>query len=125
MGLDTLAPTGLRDGSFKRALSPMDAVSADATFRAWCFSDGVIFYGHETPSGAIELLHGGEAGVRKRLSVLARHGYVDGVLLVPGVPEAEDQSEAAKALAQWLDWCSRTDTFKGHVVWNRERRVAL
>ena len=119
MGLDTQTSTGLREGSFKRALQPADAVGTEAAFRAWCLSDGVIFYGTELPDGAIEIVRGDESLVRETLDVAARHGYKPGVLLVPGVPEAEDQREGLIALHEWINWFARHPIEGGSVLdWN-------
>jgi len=123
MRMDTLAPTGLPAGTHQRALRDCDAVAHAAAFRAYCFSDGIIFYGYDTPQGAIEVVRGDQRQVRERLDVVCRHGWTPGVLLVPGVPEASDQREAADVLAKFLAWCK--DCECDGLVWNTERKVAL
>ncbi|WP_042885472.1 hypothetical protein [Achromobacter sp. DH1f] len=81
---------------------------------AWCWASGVIEIGdQETVDqvddlGPIVIARGPKHALRCRLEVLARHGRCKGVglLLVPGVPEAETQREADDALAKWLTWCA-------------------
>ncbi|MCU7371582.1 hypothetical protein PEC18_12165 [Paucibacter sp. O1-1] len=124
MGLDTLAPTGLQEGSFQRALGAADAVAPEAAFRALCLSDGVIFYDRKTPDGAIEIVRGDEDLVRGRMDVAARHGWKPGQLLVPGVPEADDQQAGLVALQEWINWFANCDAKDPEVVdrlvWNRK-----
>ncbi len=109
MTLATMPPTGLPAGGHQRALGAQDAVAESAAFRAYCASDGVIFYGTQTPAGLIEILRGPEALVRARLAVAARHGYGADVLLVPGVPEAKSQRYGLLALQQWVRWFAKGD----------------
>lgn len=79
---------------------------------AWCWASGVIEIGDTAPEdsddggGAIVIAEGPKSSLRGCLEVMARHAY-DGRLLVPGVPEAETQREAADALGTWLDWCAK------------------
>lgn len=80
---------------------------------AWCWVTGLIEIGDELPqdspdgSGAIEIARGPKAFLKSRLEVLARHGMgaSAGMLLVPGVPEADTPQKKADALAAWLAWC--------------------
>lgn len=82
---------------------------------AWCWASGLIEIAADLPgegpngSGAIEIARGPKAFLKGALAVLARHGRgaSDGLLLVPGVPEAESQKAKADALGEWLRWCSR------------------
>ena len=68
-----------------------------ALFRAYCWRGGVIEFGRRIPDGALPVDHGTERSVRRRVEVLARHAYDGKTLLVPGIPEAEDDDEALKA----------------------------
>lgn len=80
---------------------------------AWCWASGLIEIGDVMPAdkpgggGAILIATGPKCSLRLGISVVARHGRGDGdrQLLVPGVPEASNQREAADALGRWLDWC--------------------
>lgn len=76
---------------------------------AWCWASGLIEIGDTVPSdGAIQIASGPKANLQGRLSVLARHGQgaSAGMLLVPGVPEADSQQAKGDALAAWLAWCA-------------------
>lgn len=80
---------------------------------AWCWPSGLIEIGDAMPAadadggGAIEVARGPKYALKGHLSVVARHGYSPGQLLVPGVPEAETQKAKADALASWLAWCGK------------------
>lgn len=74
---------------------------------AWCWASGLIEIGDELPSGVpLEIARGPKYAIRPQLEVYARHGQGEstGKLLVPGIPEANDQLEAVQALEKWLDW---------------------
>ncbi|MFG0233555.1 hypothetical protein [Achromobacter sp. 413638] len=83
---------------------------------AWCWASGLIEIGDRQPadhadgSGAILIASGPKFALRTHLSDLARHGYghSEGQLLVPGVPEADDQQQAGDALEVWLARCRRS-----------------
>lgn len=75
---------------------------------AYCWATGVIEFGSEVPDGAIQIAEGPKAHLQAAVSVAARHGHADGVLLVPGIPEAAgNQRAAGDALKRWLDWYGR------------------
>jgi hypothetical protein len=82
---------------------------------AWCWASGLIEIGDKLPDddaaggGAILIASGPQCELVAILGVLARHGKGTsaGKLLVPGVPEADHMEEAADALSEWLDWCSK------------------
>lgn len=72
---------------------------------AYCWATGVIEFGTEVPDGAIQIATGPKAHLQAVVGVAARHGHADGVLLVPGVPEAAgNQRAAGHALMRWLEW---------------------
>ncbi|MCM2572563.1 hypothetical protein [Achromobacter xylosoxidans] len=81
---------------------------------AWCWASGVIELGDKEPadqvdgSGPIVIARGPKYALRSQLEVFARHGRGkgEGLLLVPGVPEADSQREAGYALGKWLTWCA-------------------
>lgn len=81
---------------------------------AWCWASGVIEIGDQEPadqvdgSGPIVIARGPKYALQGRLEVVARHGRGkgEGLLLVPGVPEADSQREAGDALEKWLTWCA-------------------
>jgi len=82
---------------------------------AWCWASGLIEIGEEMPAdnaeggGAILVARGPKFALRSTLQVLAREGKgaSAGSLLVPGVPEVDDQQHKADALARWLEWCAK------------------
>ena len=95
---------------------------------AWCWASGLIEVGDEMPArspsggGAILIASGPKADLRRILDVVARHGQgkSKGLLLVPGVPEAEDQRAKGDALAAWLDWCGHRSGDTNGVVFQQE-----
>lgn len=96
-----------------------------APFRAWCFSDAVIYMGRETPQGAIEIVRGPEQLVRSFLQVVADHGAVSATtLVVPGMFEAADVRESYAVLQLWLGWCATKDG-SGQMEWNVTGRTTL
>ncbi len=94
---------------------------------AWCWASGLIEIGDKLPAdspgggGAIQIAAGPAAALKLRLELLARHGQgaSNGMLLVPGVPEAETQQEKGDALSAWLKWCRRPGA-RDCVVFARE-----
>ncbi|HEL3749973.1 hypothetical protein JY409_03290 [Stenotrophomonas maltophilia] len=76
---------------------------------AYCWANGQIGFGNSVPDGAIFIAEGSDAQLRKVISVVARHGkgLMQGMLIVPGVPEAETQQAKGDALGLWLAWCSQ------------------
>lgn len=73
---------------------------------AFCWASGRIEFGTSIPEGALEIARGASKRLAEAISVVARHGYEEGVLLVPGVPEAEGEPAKLAALQAWLLWCS-------------------
>lgn len=109
-----------------RLLGGAVLASSTTEVRAYCGVDGVIFFADEVPQGFIEIVRGDPKQVRATLAVVARHGYTPGVLLVPGVPEAEGEKEALLALHRWLDWCARCNNGNDSVLtWNVTAKVTL
>lgn len=51
--------------------------------------------------GAIVIASGNSRELKPLVSVLARHGYTPGVLLVPGIPEARTDEEKLDALMRF------------------------
>ncbi|QIL81774.1 hypothetical protein G7047_19025 [Diaphorobacter sp. HDW4A] len=80
---------------------------------AWCWRSGEIEIGDALPvdksdgSGAIEIARGPISMLKGRIAAKARHGYRDGKLFVPGIPESSNDADAVKALDDWLAWCGR------------------
>lgn len=73
--------------------------------RAFCFATGVIGFGADVPANAIEIAQSySERHLKNFIEVKARHAYDGKTLLVPGVPEAENEKAAGNALGEWLRW---------------------
>jgi hypothetical protein len=71
---------------------------------AYCWASGQIEFGRKVPEGAIRFATGTAAVLRTAIEPAARLSYDNETLLVPGIPEADDQLAAGDALARWLDW---------------------
>lgn len=79
------------------------------TVTAWCWQTGLIEIGVNQPEGALEVATGLQTDLELALAVMAREGQgaSKGKLLVPGVPEAaEDSPEQVDALIEWLRLCA-------------------
>jgi hypothetical protein len=74
---------------------------------AYCYASGQIEFGTVIPKGALPIGKGPDKPLRDFLSGVARHAYDGETLLVPGIPEAPDQSEALDALHRWLAWIAK------------------
>lgn len=61
----------------------------------------------KVPLGACLIMSGPEHKIRRLMQATARHGYKPGVLLVPGVPEAENDHVAATAMLRFRDWVTK------------------
>lgn len=85
--------------------------------RAYCYASGLIESGSTLPDGAITIATGPERPLKEFIETVARHGYrtetingrptaIRGTehLLVPGIPEALDQTDRLLALYKFLDW---------------------
>ena len=71
---------------------------------AYAYRSGVIKFGPTTPKGAMPIASGRRAKVLPAVTGLARLGYDNETLLVPGIPEAANESEAMLALERF---CTR------------------
>jgi hypothetical protein len=71
--------------------------------RAFCYASGLIGFGRRLPPGALPIARGAARALRAHITAHARHAYPPSVsLLVPGVPEANDQQAALAALDVFL-----------------------
>lgn len=84
---------------------------------AWCWASGLIEMDDvdKVPAGAILVATGPKAFLAGAITALARLGQGEsaGTFLVPGVPEAESQSDKGDALARWLTLCARRNGRQG------------
>lgn len=64
---------------------------------AYCWRTGKIEFGAQVPDGALVLRSGPAHKLKREVSAKARHGYKEGLLLVPGLPEAANHDDAYEA----------------------------
>ncbi len=85
---------------------------------AYCWASGLIEFGESVPDGAIPVAHGPKADLKYEIQVMARHGKGEssGKLIVPGIPEADDQRAAGDALERFLVRGSKSRTAKKYGV---------
>jgi hypothetical protein len=110
--------------------------------RAYCFASGLIEFGVGIPDGALPIARGPEKELRDLIDAVARHGYdvqrVNGrlrrrpgtdCLLVPGIPEAPNQSAALDALKRFTRWAAQRApktiifTHSSHRLSRRKNRI--
>lgn len=72
--------------------------------KAFAWSNGRIEFGQRVPKGALQIASGKAKKVRNVISATARHAYDGVTLLVPGVPEAENEDAALDALIAFCKW---------------------
>ncbi|EFT1333356.1 host nuclease inhibitor protein [Salmonella enterica] len=70
---------------------------------AYAWASGLIEIGHKVPDGALPIISGDELRVRELIDVYARHSRINEQLLVPGVPEANNQHDACSALIKFTE----------------------
>lgn len=72
--------------------------------RAYAFGSGEIgFTTGCVPAGALIIARGEETVVREVVTGLARRAYDNETLLVPGVPEAVDETAGYEAFKRFFD----------------------
>lgn len=74
---------------------------------AYCWRSGEIEFGQRCPRGAITILQGKADLVRGTVEPAARRAYDGKTLLVPGIPEADDDAAAEQALTRFNEWVRR------------------
>jgi hypothetical protein len=77
--------------------------------RACCYPSGLIVFGRTVPKGSIVIARGPEQPLRDFIAAKARQARIGRRstalnLLVPGMPEAENQIALDTALATWAKW---------------------
>ncbi len=70
---------------------------------AYAWASGLIEIGYKVPDGALPIISGDELRVRELIDVYARHSRINEQLLVPGVPEANNQHDACSALIKFTE----------------------
>lgn len=81
---------------------------------AYCWRNGQIGFGRNTPEGAIAIVTGPRKRVRDLVLVRSRKSYPskpgagDEVPLVPGIPEADNTEQALNALSNFATWIKQS-----------------
>ncbi len=82
---------------------------AESVF-AWCDQSGEIGFGSIVPAGALKFAKGMDTPLREIVGLQAMHNSNDERLFVPGVPEAEtDSQEKVDSLIRWVEWCAKSN----------------
>lgn len=68
---------------------------------AICWRSGEVEVVSRQPAGSISLMRGPARRLERIISAIARHAYDGKTLLVPGLPEAEDDDAALAAVASF------------------------
>lgn len=84
---------------------------------AYCWASGLIEFGESVPEGAIPMISGDDQKVRELMDAVARIDHDNVTLLVPGVPEADDEDAKYAALQRFLDWLRSRGDAKGLALW--------
>ena len=74
---------------------------------AYCWRDGSIGIDRRLPKNAIKLGEAHGIRLKKAVSVCARHSRDGLALLVPGIPEADNDTEALQAVQHFREQLSR------------------
>jgi len=78
-------------------------VEMKAKITAYAWASGLIEFGNKLPDGALPIISGDELRIRELIDVWARHSRTNEQLLVPGVPEANNQHDACTALMKFVE----------------------
>lgn len=78
----------------------------EKTAVAVAWATGLVQIVPRKPPGACVICRGEPEAVRSLMNATVRHGQgkADGMMLVPGVPEAETQAKGMDALIEFVDW---------------------
>ena len=76
---------------------------------AFCYASGQIGFGTAIPQGALPIAKGDDdRKLRDWIEGVCRHSYDGKTLLVPGIPEAPNQSKALDALKRFTGWLNKS-----------------
>ena len=70
---------------------------------AYCDRSGVIGFQRRLPRGRLRIAAGPGRALRRAVEPLARLGYDNSTLLVPGIPEAKSEKDAFVAARLFRD----------------------
>lgn len=65
---------------------------------AFVYRSGEIGFGDQVAEGCLAIAQGDAMRLRTAVQAVARHAYDGQTLLVPGVPEADDDNDALNAV---------------------------
>lgn len=88
---------------------------------AYCFASGEIEMGSAVPDGAIWVAYGCHSALTGLIEGTARLAHDNATWLIPGVPEAENQTIASNALAAYLSWIGKRK-LRGITINQRKRQ---
>lgn len=74
---------------------------------AYCWRDGSIGVDRRLPKNAIRLAEAHGVRLKNAVSICARHSRDGLSLLVPGIPEAENDAQALDAVQRFRDQLAR------------------
>lgn len=63
-----------------------------------CFRSGETFVSRRVPKGTMKIVTGHGRRLKRILSICARHAYDGETMLVPGLPEADNDLQAINAV---------------------------
>lgn len=79
---------------------------------AYCWQNGKVEFGTYVPDGALGIAKGRERLLIETVTILATLGYEKGVLLVPGLPTADNNDERPQAVNDFRDMINeRLETY--------------
>lgn len=87
-----------------------------------CYRSGEAFVSRRIPKGTMKLVTGHGRRLRRILSVCARHAYDGKTMLVPGLPEADNDLQAIEAV-KGFEQMLRKRLAKGPHRRTKERRL--
>jgi len=82
---------------------------ADNFVFAFCWATGAIGFARKVPRGAIGIARGPRTTLRNLVEGTARLAYDNKTLLVPGIPEAPNQTRGIVALHEYMKWIAKHD----------------
>jgi hypothetical protein len=83
---------------------------------AMCWRSGEIQVHPRMKKGAIAIAKGLPRKLREEMCGAARHAYDGQTLLVPGIPEADNDEQAFDALVKFIAWRKPSCERKGLTV---------
>jgi hypothetical protein len=91
-----------------------------ATFFANVYATGRLVISDHPD--AMCIAEGPEKALRNHFGVVCRHAYKRGVLLVPGIPEAKNETKGLQALRAFVKWTTGCTASTAHVIGTGARK---